>query len=825
MNQSSTSPSATAQKITPSSIPMGLSALDRKSLATFLAIFEDSSAISLVTDQLGNLRDKLYSGSVQWATGEQIATQERFTKRIVETSSTIEQSEISDDALRFSLWAHIRSAFSLNPRIPVSPRDLSYVANDIGAAISVSVAHKRRAEQKADQSKTSAEYWKTVAKEANPFSSDNEANVPFDEAVREVVFGLLGAVLGNEDASETAKKDILAKLRNELSSLDRDILKEANLETLSDEAIQKVLIGGGGLLGLMSAVEAAGFGAYILAAQASAIIPLVGGKTLVSALFVLSHPLFVLPVIFATGAFTAKGLAQTVRKAFAVSVASLLALRGLDRGALDTDEVCRVFLSTQKLVQRTEACGSPIAPPQASEYQKIASHLCKHIRPPAIDPTTRSVIDHIDHPIGSGASEHFIEGFLFPDKSNTREAAILGGLTLFDFLYDVSAIDSKVLDAVDFSHAADLSDPFAFAEFAERVMSLSAASIRGHEANLLGYTAERIVAERLVESGYLVSIPESASQPGYDLLVDGIEFQVKCIEPENFHILETHFQKYPDTPVIANSEIAETIIERSPDWANLVFFVEGYTYEFTDGLVASALKAGSEIGDYEIVPMIATMSVIKNAHGWWVGQQSLQDASFNVALESAAKGALAVAGGFVGKGVGALVFGPAGAYVFGGVVAVAATMESHWISGRVDTVLDPERDSDLAQAAKRLLENCIGHLEAKVLGIESKIKSLPENRISEAMKFKWLWELAFTQARINEANLLLNKEGYSGERLSISALEFASRCGVHPHWLQTDYQSLLKLLQQPKDRWKKAGRIASSAIRELRDKIKKDDPP
>jgi hypothetical protein len=818
MNQRSITPATSSERITPSAIPLGLNALDRKSLATFLAIFEDSSAISLVTDQIGDLRDKMYSGSVQWVTGGQIATQERFAKRIVATSATIEKCDVPNDALRFSLWAHIRSAFSLEPRIPVSPRDLNCVANDIGAAISATVAQKRRLEQKSDLLKTSAEYWKSVARDANPFSADDDTFVPFDEAVREIVFGLLGAVLGNEDASEQAKKDILDKLRSELSSLDKDILKEANLETLSDEAIQKVLIGGGGLLGLMGAVEAAGFGAYIIAAQASAIIPLVGGKTLVSALFVLSHPLFVLPVIFATGAITAKGLAQTVRKAFAVSVASLLALRGLDRGSLDIDQVCRMFLSTQKLVRQTTAAGSPVTPPQANEYKEITSLISRQIEPPKLDTGTRTVIAQIDRPIDQGASAPFIEGFLFPDRSNTRETVVLGGLSLFDFLYDVSAIDSKVLEAADFSHTADLSDPFVFGEFAERVMSLSAASIRGHEANLLGYTAERIVAERLVENGHLVSMPESASQPGYDLLVDGIEFQVKCIEPENFHILETHFQKYPDTPVIANSEVAEAIADKMPEWGNMVFFIEGYTYEFTDGLVTSSLKAGSEIGDYELIPIIATMSIIKNTHGWWVGQQSLHDASFNVALESIAKGAMAVAGDFVGKGIGGLMFGPAGAYVFGGVLAVAATIESHWISERVDTALDPGRDRDLVQAAKRLLENCIGHLEAKIIGIESKIKSFPDNRISEAMKFKWLWELVFTQVRISEAKALLNKDAYSGERLTISALEFSSQCGVHPHWLQADYQGLLKLLQKPKDRWKKAAGIASSIIRGFRRK-------
>jgi hypothetical protein len=50
---------------------------------------------------------------------------------------------------------------------------------------------------------------------------------------------------------------------------------------------------GGGLIGLLTAVEVAGFGAYILAAQVAAIIPLVGSKTLITTLFVLSDPFFV----------------------------------------------------------------------------------------------------------------------------------------------------------------------------------------------------------------------------------------------------------------------------------------------------------------------------------------------------------------------------------------------------------------------------------------------------------------------------------------------------------------------------------------------------
>ncbi len=800
-------------KITPASIPLGLLSLDRKSIATFLAIFEDSSAVSLITDKLGNLGDSAYAKYSEWKDGTSAVSQERFTKRVIQTASNIDNSSSSDNDLRLALWAHIREAFGLQPRIAISPRDLDYCANDIGAEISVSISQKRNAEEKAALSKTELAYWKRLAKDVNPFGSNDIETVPFDEAVREAVFALLGAALSNDDTPDSEKRDLISRIRGELLSLDHNVLKQANLETLSDEAIQKVLVSSGGLLGLMGAVEAAGFGAYILAAQASAIIPLIGGKTLVSALFVMSHPLFVLPVLFAMGGMQANFLTKTVRRAFAVSVGSLLAVRGLENGLSEKIDTARMFFNASGLVLQNGTNTSHISLPSADEYRDLSLALSSGITLPAANKETDLLISQLDQPVEATKKEQFIEGFLFPDQGSKGETLLLAGLSLCDFIFDLSAIDSKVLEAADFSHTANLGDPFLFAEFAERITSLSSAALQGHEANLLGYTAERIVASRLTDSGYLVSIPESASQPGYDLLVDGIEFQVKCIAPDNFQILERHFEKYPDTPVIANSEIAETIADRSPDWASQVFFVEGYSYEFTDGLVETAIKAGTEIGDYELVPLIATMSVIKNAHGWWNGQHSMKEASFNVAVESAAKGIMAVAGGFAGQGIGALMFGPAGAYVFGGIVAVAATTESHWISDKIDTVIDPDRDEKLSAAACKLLQTCIEHLEAKVLGIEVKATSLPENKISDAMRYRWMWEIVFTKSKINEARLILGNASLSGERRAINGLEFASRCGVHPAWLQDDYTVLLGLLKQPKDRWNKTADKFSNFIR------------
>ncbi|MFX4385257.1 glycine zipper family protein, partial [Acinetobacter baumannii] len=44
---------------------------------------------------------------------------------------------------------------------------------------------------------------------------------------------------------------------------------------------------------------------------------------------------------------------------------------------------------------------------------------------------------------------------------------------------------------------------------------------------------------------------------GYDLIVDGTPMQVKCSMDADYVL--SHFDKYPDIPVIVNSELAEQL--------------------------------------------------------------------------------------------------------------------------------------------------------------------------------------------------------------------------------------------------------------------------
>jgi uncharacterized protein YaaW (UPF0174 family) len=83
-----------------------------------------------------------------------------------------------------------------------------------------------------------------------------------------------------------AQADLISKVRTQLEQMDegaqKELLNSIGAEKLNDAAVRKVLLTAGGLTALSTSVGLAGFSAYILAAQASAFIPLISGPALVS---------------------------------------------------------------------------------------------------------------------------------------------------------------------------------------------------------------------------------------------------------------------------------------------------------------------------------------------------------------------------------------------------------------------------------------------------------------------------------------------------------------------------------------------------------------
>ena len=251
-------------------------------------------------------------------------------------------------------------------------------------------------------------------------------------------------------------------------------------------------------------------------------------------------------------------------------------------------------------------------------------------------------------------------------------AGVYAGLTVADLLYDVARVDPLVLQASDFSSAADLADPIRFGAFATRVAGLDEGARAGHLAHLEGYVAERLFAQSLQSQGVEVEFPASANQPGFDLLVGGIPHQVKNLEsPAGVY---EHLNRYPDIPVIVNSELAEEF-SANPD----VFAVPLSHAQVMQETRAS-LQLGIEIRDLEI-PAIAVAVGLGRAALAVVRKQSNFGSAVPAALVDTAGMA---AGGWLGStalSFAGLALGPYGAVV-GGVLGSVVGARQGLVSTR-----------------------------------------------------------------------------------------------------------------------------------------------
>ena len=163
-----------------------------------------------------------------------------------------------------------------------------------------------------------------------------------------------------------------------------------------------------------------------------------------------------------------------------------------------------------------------------------------------------------------------------------------------DLIYDILRVDPRVIDGVDFLRKGDLSNVLKFGkqEIVDRTEK-SKESLAGLHDSYTGYTFERIVALDFQQRGAEVQFPSSAQQSGYDLVINGENFQVKT-QGDGIDIIERHFEKYPYTKVISNSEAYEKFLEKYPDKNHLIIN-SGFNHVQTEDLVKQSTDAAVEV--------------------------------------------------------------------------------------------------------------------------------------------------------------------------------------------------------------------------------------
>lgn len=756
-----------------SSILAGLGNLSRDEMAHLIAIFNDTKLWNMARDKVKDAINKRRRPHAA----------RTFESRLRETTQAIIKSDESTAAIRFRLWALLREALQLPPALPLSIRAAELASVRVGHHAVRVLSKELSSSKEAPADGRAARLFrsaKSLIKSPQPLD--------FDEALLLFALGLLST----EEKKQTHSSDAQTQAFLEhLAELPSDQRNEAIMRALrqGDQTLSKLLVAGGTLGGLGIAVEFAGFSAYILAAQASAFIPFVSGKALVSTLFVVANPLFLVPAMIGGSWWGNKKLTEGIGQRLAASTVMMLALSGVASPRQVLKQSLDDFRSLSPEILRRSA--APQAATYAASIDMVRKRIGDELAPaPVIPPGILAKPQ-------SGREDEDLQRLLSSSgSSEAAEAGVVAGLTVGDLLYTIASIDPNVVIAADFSRTADLSDIFQFGGFAEEIMEKSGASYVGAVENLKGYVAEQVVATKLVQQGHQVSFPDMSNNPGYDLLVDGAPFQVKCLESTSG--LAEHFVKYPDIPVLANAELASDDVLSQVWWGDMVHFTEGFTDEAIRSVTDTALENGSELLDLDVPLFVIAVSATKNLYYAFKGDLALSELPLEVALDMAVRGGVSAAGGFAGQTLGLLVFGPAGAVVFGGTCAVAALFQAKHAKMWLNKKRNPDWYASLKNATFEFSQSLELALEKKIALLDEKIAVIHQGDSSE---IKWIRE------RIKDDKLFLFESVGKLKQIDLHApgqaaqalFELAYESGVHSWTVRQQQKKLLDLLQNQPD--------------------------
>ncbi|WP_431026928.1 hypothetical protein [Lysinibacillus sp. LZ02] len=308
-------------------------------------------------------------------------------------------------------------------------------------------------------------------------------------------------------------------------------------------------------------------------------------------------------------------------------------------------------------------------------------------------------------------------------KQEHKETAIISSLSAGEFLYDYLMIDPEVVVGLDFARAEDLSNLFTLSQFAGTIDTSAAI---GDMAQLQGYVAERMIAQELVAAGHDVQFPHTSNQAGWDLLVDGQPFQVKCAASKS--VVEEHFEKYPDTPVYVNAELGKYYEE------NPLVFTSSVTREQVIADTKTTLYYADDLLDFQIPWIAAGVSAFYNTKRIRNEGIMLSTAARNVVADTASRATLAVAGKTALGAVGAVVLPGAGAIVFPVIGAYVGMSQGYRVSHRIKRAFAQVEEAALCHALHQLIKKMQSVLKIKFNTKQTKWKQLSSNLHIEMAK-------------------------------------------------------------------------------------------
>lgn len=759
--------------IRPAHLVAGLGASDRAMLSTCLALYDDAK----LQARLLNIYESSKGVYRKWVGSDLAET----VKGVENSQQRWFNSSYGDDQLRILLWIRLRDSLGLPARLSFTWRGCSQLADDITAALinaidppGLSKAGKAWLHQKG-------------------WLHEGEQALTLQDVVVPILDDFMKASMDEDEVSldEEKRHQVLEAVIKYYSGLDRvgheSLLKEIRVDTINDRAILKVVLTGATLGGIGVGVSISGFSAYILAAKASASIPMVSGPGLVSLLHVLANPI---TLIGGTGIVAWWAYSSAKRRAnvaVAARVVAMLVIQGLQAKHADKARVLSSFAQMPSVIGAAGFGKSEI-----DSYCRDWAQ-CKAVHSKANEMPDSDLLEVLDQPIPAELGQRLgsAEGTT-SRQQELQNAVALSTMTLGDIVYSAASVDPTVIAAADFSRLAEIDGTVAFAHLAENLLDGSSWAVQGGINQLKGYVAEKVIAGQLVARGHTVSFPDASNSPGWDIMVDGQPFQVKF--HESLAGIRRHFDRY-DYPVFANTELADSIPE---EFADQVFFVDGVSNELVTHVTEHSLHAADGMLESNVPAMAFLISTARGTMGYSAGTLSGQQAVEHVLLDGTVRVGLATGGGGAGAGIGFLLFGPAGAWVFGAGAPILAQSQTPWAVNKIKGLFTGSKQkawfADSHDALDSLQRVAIKTISMKRQQFRGKIEAVPTNELGRYMRWRLQDEEQFaaeveTRLESATADQFERPEQRGSELLRLIAIG-----AIHPASFQGELRAVNEML-------------------------------
>lgn len=394
-----------------------------------------------------------------------------------------------------------------------------------------------------------------------------------------------------------------------------------------------------------------------------------------------------------------------------------------------------------------------------------------------------------------------------PSSAGSRAAALLGGgettaqavVTVGELIYDRVSIDPMALEAFEFAHKPMTGDVYKLSTWAHSTLDGGRETIDGRVNRLQGYVFERFAASALRQGGAVVELPDSATNPGWDLRVNGAEVQAKCgLSPQ---LVREHFARHPDVPrMVVNEELAAHFVND-----DRVIAIGGVTRDLVRSQTEHSLHVASDMLDLSLVQFAPALSVIRNGWALWQQETDVSGVVGNVLVDGGAR----YVGWIVGKAVGAAavvalsgwpaVLAPAvsGAVGYRGGRAMAGLVKRHVLL-RTETVrLDIATRAWCAGCA-RVLGGMVA--QAAAAGVRFRAARARAGAAWTPLMDDWLRRLdaeqAYRQLHHHRFERAQTKTGVFGggagpQEAAVAAMVAASRVGLLPSDLPVERKALV----------------------------------